>query len=252
MTTATATALQMVRAEIDLREFNRWMGSRQLQDPDHAMHCLLKECFGELAPKPFRLAATHGASRASLYGYGHADAEELRDAASTFACPLQSRVLTANRIDSKPMPTEWRAGRRLGFEARVRPVVRLNKDLALPSRGGTRRAGAECDAFQREALRHPKGEMKRTREDVYVDWLACRFERQGGASLDKDKTKLVSFRRTRAIRKRHRRYSEGPDAVMRGVLTIDDVTEFGALLARGIGRHRAYGYGMVLLRPARA
>ena len=46
--------LQMIRAEIGLRDFQRWMGMRRLQDPDHAMHCLLTECFGkDLAPKPF-------------------------------------------------------------------------------------------------------------------------------------------------------------------------------------------------------
>ena len=64
------------------------------------------------------------------------------------------------------------------------------------------------------------------------------------------KTKLVSFQRTRAVRKRHARYSEGPDAVMRGILTITDSDAFSELLAHGIGRHRAYGYGMLLLRPA--
>ena len=45
--TTTATALRMVRGDVDLREFNRWMGTRRFQDPDHAMHCLLKECFGD-------------------------------------------------------------------------------------------------------------------------------------------------------------------------------------------------------------
>ena len=39
---------------------------------------------------------------------------------------------------------------------------------------------------------------------------------------------------------------------MRGILTITDAAAFSNLLARGVGRHRAYGYGMLLLRPARA
>ena len=98
MTTTTAAALRMVRGEVDLREFNRWMGAKRLQDPDHAMHCLLKECFGELAPKPFRLMATRGASVGSLYGYGGADAGALRDSAAICACPLQARVLPADQI----------------------------------------------------------------------------------------------------------------------------------------------------------
>ena len=39
---------------------------------------------------------------------------------------------------------------------------------------------------------------------------------------------------------------------MQGILTVTDSAAFAALLARGVGRHRAYGYGMLLLRPARA
>ena len=94
--------------------------------------------------------------------------------------------------------------------------------------------------------------MERKREQVYAEWLSAQLERRGGASLDVEQTKLVSFQRTRAIRKLHARHSEGPDAVMRGTLTITDPVAFAALLAQGVGRHRAYGYGMLLLRPARA
>ena len=50
--TTGQSTLQMIRAEVDLREFQRWMGNKRLQDPDHAMHCLLTECFGDLAPSP--------------------------------------------------------------------------------------------------------------------------------------------------------------------------------------------------------
>lgn len=61
---------------------------------------------------------------------------------------------------------------------------------------------------------------------------------------------MVAFQPTRAVRKMHKRYSEGPDAVLRGELVITDAAKFTELLASGIGRHKAYGYGMLLLRPA--
>ena len=51
--------------------------------------------------------------------------------------------------------------------------------------------------------------------------------------------------------KLHERHSEGPDAVMRGNITVTDSDAFTRLLSHGIGRHRAYGYGMLLLRPTR-
>ncbi len=256
---APTGALQMVRAEVNVRDFQRWMGTRRLQDPDHAMHCLLTECFGDLAPKPFRLMVTRGGSTGCLYGYGHADAGALREAAAVCADPLQSRILPAGGMDSKEMPSGFQAGKSLGFEVRSRPIVRLERDTSrIPPdvqrtfKEGGLRPGKECDAFLYEAIRHPeKGGMTRTREQVYAEWLSAQFRRRGGATLEFDSIKLVSFHRTRAHRKLHAPHTEGPDAVMRGVLTITDSEAFASTLAQGIGRHRSYGFGMLLLRPAR-
>ena len=237
-----ATPLQMMRADIDVRAFQRWAGAKRLQDLDYAMHCLLTESFGDLAPKPFRVIMPRGASRGVLYGCGTGNADALREAAGICADPLQCRVIPASSLDTKEMPVEWRTGKQLGFETRVRPIVRRTRNADC-------RPGKEWDAFQLEAIRYPKGAMPRSREEVYADWLSGQFERRGGARLDVSKTTLVSFQRTRAVRKRYARYSEGPDAVMRGILTITDSDAFTELLAHGIGRHRAYGYGMLLLRP---
>lgn len=236
--------LQMIRADINLPEFRRWMGGKHLMDEDHAIHCLLTECFGrDLAPKPFRFFSPRGSSKAVLYGYGTTDAERLRETARICADPLQSRVLPVESLDSKLMPHSWKEGLKLGFEVRLRPIVRCGR--------GSDRPGKERDAFLAEAIRHPKGELKRSREQVYSDWLSVQLDRLGGADLNTESTKLVSFQRTRSFRKRRRtEYSEGPDAVMRGVITITNSEAFAALLARGIGRHRAYGYGMLLLKPA--
>ena len=45
---------------------------------------------------------------------------------------------------------------------------------------------------------------------------------------------------------------EACDIVMHGTLSITDTQRFADLLTRGIGRHRAYGYGMLLLSPPKA
>ena len=236
------TLLQMIRAEVNVRDFQRWMGMRRLQDPDHGMHCLLTECFGpDLAPRPFRAIFPRGGSRGCLYGYGLAGADDLREAAGVYADPLQARIIPPHSIDSKPMPAEWTSGNRLGFEVRVRPIVRRTDKADT-------RPGKEWDAFQLEAERHPQGEMARSREEVYTDWLRKQFDGRGGATLES--ATLTSFQRTRAVRRLHSRYSEGPDALMRGTLEVTDGPAFAKLLAGGVGRHRAYGYGMLLLRPA--
>ena len=241
LTGPMSAPLQLIRVDVRIRDFQRWMGIKRLQDADHAMHCLLTECFGDLAPKPFRLIVPRSASCGVLYGYGHAEADALRDAAGVYADPLQVKILPGHTITSKSMPTEWRTGKQLGFETRIRPIVRR-------SRNAEGQPGREWDAFQLKAMQYPKKEMPYSREEVYREWLSDQFVRRDGARLES--AELRSFQRTRAVRKPRARHSEGPDAVMRGVLTITDADAFTALLTQGIGRHRAYGYGMLLLRPA--
>ncbi|MCY4619163.1 MAG: type I-E CRISPR-associated protein Cas6/Cse3/CasE [Chloroflexi bacterium] len=237
-------ALQMVRAEIRLHELQRWMGSRRIDDMDRAMHAMLTECFGDLAPKPFRLIAPRSGGLAVLYGYGQAGATALQEQEAICADPLQIQAIPLEGIRSKPMPFAWRSGLRVGFDTRIRPVVRR-------SRGAEGLGGSEQDAFQIEAMRHPTGAMPRTREAVYIDWLSSEVERRGGARLEAEHSRMVSFQRRRSQYKPNSRPVEGPDAVMRGSLIVADSEAFVGLLSRGIGRHRAYGYGMLLLRPAR-
>ena len=163
MITATAP-LQMIRAEISVNHFHRWMGGKRLTDPDHTMHCLLTEGFGGQAPKPFRLITPRDQSTGFLYGYGTADAEALRETAAICADLLQCRVIPLGKLDSKPMPSDWPAGKRLGFEVRIRPMIRKTR--------GTGRHYAEQDAFQDQAEGFPKNEMPNSREKVYANGCA--------------------------------------------------------------------------------
>ena len=233
--------LRMVRGEIRGRELRRWMGYRHLQDADHAFHCLLKECFGELAPKPFRVVMDRSGHQGVLYGYCTAGAAELRESAAIYADPLQTIILPPGSLQSKAMPSEWSIGRRLGFEVRIRPVVRKANT--------TGRYRDEQDVFQQVAQQFPKEEMPFTREEIYAQWLSQRLERDGAVHLQGGETRLTSFRILRSFRKQNSRYVAGPDAVMRGNLTVGNPESFESLLARGVGRHRSYGYGMLLLRP---
>ena len=243
----TSHSLRMVRAEVDMKAFHIWAVSRQLVRPDtfdegFAMHCLLTESFGHLAPKPFRLIATKGAGglRAVLYGYGNCLAQELRDASSAFADPLQIKILQPSTINTKAMPEVWEPGKKLGFEVMVRPVVRHAR--------GSNYAGKERDIYQVRASQQTMRELKIDREKAYSDWLSQQFRSREGAQIEE--CKLKSFQRVRVVRGLRGRAVEGPDAIMRGTLTVTSSTEFATLLGHGVGRHRAYGYGMLLLRPA--
>lgn len=255
--TNPAQPLNMMRAEINVRALHRWMGLRSLADRDHALHCLLTESFSNLAPKPFRAFGTRNSPQMSLYGYGYGDAEELRDAANTFASPEQLDIIPLKSVRSKEMPQEWRTGRILGMEVRIWPTVRIQRDSSrVPAefleryRERNIRQGDEYDAYAYHAARLPEGEqMTLSREEVYSQWLADQLDRRGGACLEPGTAKLTAFQRIRAQRKLRRPWRLGPDATIQALIKVTGQDEFNELLRTGVGRERAYGFGMVLVRP---
>lgn len=93
-----------------------------------------------------------------------------------------------------------------------------------------------------------------SRGKVYSDWLEGRLRQSGAAleavSLDAFK-RVILMTRDRSNGGKLNRQTEGPEATMSGILRIIDPTVFAAALARGIGRHRAFGFGMLLLAPPR-
>lgn len=253
-------ALHLIRVPVDVGTLARWAGDRGWArrggrqvgfDEGRALHHLLHEVFGPGAFRTFRLLVAARRTAGNLYGYSESSSDELRSLAEAYAFPDQLRVLTPRRIEGKPMPTAWRVGQRLGFDVRVRPVRRLLKDLATPE--GSFARGAEVDAFLVDALRRrprrPNSDEpptdEQTRQEAYLPWLA---ERMGSAvELELASSRVARFRRIRVSRQG--RAPEGPDVTIHGTLTVREPEGFAALVRRGVGRHKAYGYGMVLLRP---
>jgi CRISPR system Cascade subunit CasE len=93
------------------------------------------------------------------------------------------------------------------------------------------------------------------RAQVYGQWLVRQFTRDGAAQAKSEAVSLIGFRRVLTLRQSRsgeggrRRGVERPDALFSGELTVQDPEAFARLLERGVGRHRAFGFGMLLLRP---
>ena len=238
-------SLHLIELPLRLDALHRWSGVREIGrgcfDEGLALHHLLGEVFGPAMLKPFRLMVAPRAVCGTLYAYSNHPAEALVDMAQSVTGPTEADVLPLKQLRSIPRPAEtWKLDQRLGFDLRVRPVVRLAS--AMETDGLQYSRGAELDAFLVETLRN---DQARTREEVYVDWLVARLAPT--VELDRTSSRMHSFRRLRLRRDGHS--IEGPDAVFHGTLTIRDPARFADMLAQGIGRHRAYGYGMLLLRP---
>ena len=251
--------MHLVHAPLDMRAFSRWAGERGLLrrgsfDADFALHILLAAMFGKRALQPFRLFWSERRRSASLYAYADVDQGALQKVAAAVAPPDCLAPLNPTALRSKPMPTVFASGHRLGFDLRVRPVRRLRHNLPDTQTGRVITQGREVDAFRLAILqRFPDGWRERgaqakrsgmSREAVYAAWLAERLA--GAATLEE--CRLSSFSRSRAVRG-DGPGPEGPDATMQGVFSVDKPEVLARRLRRGVGRHRAYGYGMLLLRP---
>jgi CRISPR system Cascade subunit CasE len=206
-------------------------------DLGYAFHAALKAAFADLAPQPFSYRAGQG-----LLAYS-TQAEAMR-AAVALATPEVADILGLDATSQspglliRPFPKSWKAGQMLSFEVRARPVVRKDDK--------------ELDAFLSAVQRMPDTVL--SREAVYADWLKRQFE--GAAELHE--VGMTEFKLSAVLRRgalqtegaRPKRPVQGPDSVFTGVLQVRDSDAFAALVARGIGRHRAFGFGMLLLKPA--
>lgn len=241
------TAFHMISLPVDLRELRRLMAVNGLgADEGRALHHFLCEAFGKSAVQPFRLMPGRNSSRyATLYGYTEQPEAGLRKALAETAPPESGLVFDLGHLAVKAMPESWSIGRRLAFDVRVRPVRRLRNPV-----GTFTRKGAEVDAWLLEALhrfpdRPPEDVGERVRRDeVYARWLAERLD--GAARIET--VRMTRLEQTVALRKGSA--SRGPDVTLQGELTVTNGAAFAEKLHRGVGRHTAYGYGMLLLRPA--
>lgn len=233
-------------------------------DAGRALHHLLDETFGPSVLKPFRLMAPRERDAGTVYAYSTRSKDDLLRIANETATPEASTIFALDRIDERTMPASWTEGKRLAFDVLIRPTMRLRTELPNPRSGkGSYKRGAEIDAYVAEAGRlHPdeaprqvegdrtsSGMEKagRSRESVYRDWLAARLI--PAADLIAERTTMVAYERCRLARADA--VIEGPAATFHGELSIADPVAFATLLSRGVGRHKSYGFGMLLLRPLR-
>ncbi|HOP16567.1 MAG: type I-E CRISPR-associated protein Cas6/Cse3/CasE [Gammaproteobacteria bacterium] len=239
-------ALMLLHTVPDPIALTHWATRKRWLSPDgdlgYALHALLAEAFEGQAPTPFRYMNERG-----LLAYSDADEGDLVRRIDK-APPETQRLLGLDRLRLKPFPVVWPGGKRLGFEVRIRPIIRT-------------KAGKERDLYQyrMEQRADEHGESTLTRESVYREWLETRLTAGNAARLVN--ATMHGFTLRQVVRRPHKSADDmqrkplgvtGPDVLFRGELAVEDAAAFSGLISRGIGRHRAFGYGMLLLRPVRA
>ncbi len=243
--------LHLLRFDPDMARVAVWFAAEGLtprdnEDDGYGWHALLTAAFcRDLAPKPFRVFARRGRPT-QLLAYAKADAPTLKARAIDFADPLVMAALGVESVASKPMP-DFGAGRRLGFSARLRPIVRTDRD-------GDRARSRELDVFVAAKLAAEPGETL-DKVGIYADWARDQIDE---AAAEVESLRIDGLESSDVVRRGRGNGSRpfaripGHTIIVAGIFRVTDAGSFAALLTRGLGRHRAFGYGMVLLSPPEA
>lgn len=242
--------ITLMHCQPDLQRLTAWAARRgylsRQGDLGYALHALLHAAFGEQAPQPF----CYLGSDRGLLAYSSLEVAALQQLTAV-ASPDVATVLGFDATADNPgmtarrFPEHWAEGQKLNFEVRVRPVVRSSQN------------GRERDAFLRAIEQLPQGQHNTlSRETVYCQWLDKQFAADYAAQVLN--SRMTRFQLSEVIRKtqvadglpRCAKSLTGPDAVFVGQLKVHDAGAFARLISRGIGRHLAFGFGMLLVRPA--
>ncbi len=267
------TELHMIRLRLQLPRLMELARQQRMPlydlDTGYLAHIGLSALFGAAAPKPFAIQSD---LRPPLLGDPDVPPRELvvlgyapvAHAALRSQIGAEARALLADgSLDSHALPAELPRGARFRFTVRGCPTVRSKRqgDEPRPRDRKGRPRSLEIDAWLAKCLAvgtkaaSPDAATV-DRAVVYADWL----RRAVGSAATLDQIDLVAFSRVPVVRRTQRgpegterksRVSDRPAAVFEGTLTVSDAARFRELLARGVGRHRSFGFGMLLLRPAR-
>ncbi|SEL42112.1 CRISPR system Cascade subunit CasE [Pacificibacter marinus] len=159
-----------------------------------------------------------------LNGYTEKTAEQLQDMVNMAADP-DSQSMIKGPILAMPIYIP-KSGQSVGFEIKVVPVARNG------------RAKTEMDCF----LHDKKNGKSVDREVSYANWLTARL----APSSDVKSIRVTQSGYYKTSRKK--RPLMIPSAIFQGTMVVTDPEILYKMMVQGVGRHKAYGFGMLALR----
>ena len=226
----------LLQADLDLSHMAKWAAQEEHSDPDRALHCMLYRSFTrQHVPRAFVAITDNKGPRhhAKLYAYTKLDMDALRNIARRHQEPEVAAIMSPFTLETKEMPEEWQEGSTVGFRIRLRPTYRdtntkAEKDISM--RG---------DVVPGTPL-----------DQIYCEWLSNLLAKKAGAQSSPEQMRVTSYQRRTVKRQESSNWSTAADVTIEGSCKILDPEAWKLAVRIGIGRHRPYGYGMLLLRPA--
>ena len=148
-------------------------------------------------------------------------------------------------IKTKPYQPSVQNGQRFGFALRVNPT----KAIKIEGYEKSKRIDVLMHAKKQNG-----GKLSlEDREEIGLEWLAQKLAREG-AKLEKEFSQILQYSNAKLLRKDpnlppKERFATFSFIDVEGVLEVTDANLFQNTLLNGIGHGKAFGLGLLLLRP---
>ena len=146
-------------------------------------------------------------------------------------------------VESKPFAPRLDAGEKLAFRLRANPTV-------------SRRVEGQKHSRRSDVLMHAKSafapdqrasqQCKDAMDQAAREWLAGQGEKNGFALLGPPQ--ISGYRQHSLGRKRQGKPIQFSGVDYNGTLEVTDTPAFMSLLEQGLGRSKAFGFGMMMIR----
>jgi len=221
-----------------------YSGSDGVIDWGYFLHVYMTDLCGAAAPRPFACDTRRLLEGfVSVLGYTTMDHATIRKDATHFADPVVWSGVDWEQSASRPMPTEFRIGTQLGFGIQVCPVNRTKDAITH------RRVERDAVFYQKNEVHIPS--FGHGRSQAYGHWLRKQMNLLGGCAILQ--TRMVHFDMEPMIRRDHKDEREKvsltrPVAKLEGRLAVIDSGAFLKTIRMGVGRHKGFGFGLLLLK----
>lgn len=141
-------------------------------------------------------------------------------------------------IKSKPYKPIIQNGQRFGFALRVNPTKAIKLDGSEKSK--------RVDVLMHAKMQKGSVLSPEEREEIGLQWLSQKLAREG-AKLEANLSHILQYTQIKLPYKNEKATISVID--VEGTLEVTDANLFQKALTKGIGHGKAFGLGLILLRP---
>ena len=226
-------SLYLLQADIDMRNLATWSNAQGHPDGDRAAHALIYRTFGkDDVPRAFIVNEDAGyrKQKATLLAYTGYDADQLQEIARRNQDLSTAGVMSPLTFRTNELPERWREGTAVAIEVRLVPTYRSQSSKT------------EYDV-------HRRHDAADTPQETYCRWATELLTRKAGVEPAEHTVHVTKYRRREVQRQWGQRTMTMPDVTVRASCILRDTETWEKALRLGVGRHKSFGYGMLLVRP---